>query len=96
MKEKMTNNLNREEHDILESFEKGEWDSVPNLEKRKKDLKNYARATMRKDKRVNIRISERDLRELQRQAVQEGLPYQTFISSILHKYVNGNLHERST
>ncbi len=92
----MTNNLNREEHDILESFEKGEWNSVPNLEKRKKDLKNYAHATMRKDKRVNIRISERDLRELQRQAVQEGLPYQTFISSILHKYVNGNLHERST
>jgi predicted DNA binding CopG/RHH family protein len=87
----MKNNLNKEEHEILESFEKGEWKSVPNLEKRKVDLRSYARATLRKDKRVNIRISERDLRELQRQAVHEGLPYQTFISSILHKFVNGSL-----
>ncbi len=51
---------------------------------------------MRKDKRVNIRISERDFKELQRQAVQEGLPYQTFISSIVHKFVNGNLSENSS
>jgi predicted DNA binding CopG/RHH family protein len=42
---------------------------------------------------VNIRISERDLSELQRKAVHEGLPYQTFISSLLHKFVNGNLPE---
>ncbi|NIV16396.1 MAG: antitoxin, partial [Aliifodinibius sp.] len=74
----------------------GEWKSVPNLEERKADIKNYARATMRKDKRVNIRISERDFKELQRQAVQEGLPYQTFISSIVHKFVNGNLSENSS
>jgi len=91
----MTNNLTNEERDILESFERGEWRSVPNIEERKEDLKQYARAAMRKDKRVNIRISERDLKELQRQAVHEGLPYQTFISSILHKFVNGNLLERS-
>ena len=91
----MTNNLVNEERDILESFERGEWKSVPNIEKRKEDLKQYARATLRKDKRVNIRISERDLKELQRQAVHEGLPYQTFISSILHKFVNGNFLERS-
>ena len=52
-------------------------------------LKEYARATIRKDKRVNIRISERDLRELKRLALREGLPYQTLISSILHKFVNG-------
>ena len=89
------NNLTNEERDILESFEKGEWKSVPNIEKRKKDLKQYSRATLRKDKRVNIRISERDLKELQRQAVHEGLPYQTFISSILHKFVNSNILKRS-
>ncbi len=87
----MIDKLDKEERDILESFERGEWKSVPNLEERKADLKNYARATIRKDKRINIRISERDLRELQRQAVHEVLPYQTFISSILHKFVNGNL-----
>ena len=52
-------------------------------------MKEYARSTIRKDKRVNIRISERDLKELQRIALREGLAYQTLISSILHKYVNG-------
>ena len=87
----MRDNLTKEERDILESFERGEWQSVPDLEKRKEEVKEYAQATLRKDKRVNIRISERDLKELQRQAVREGLPYQTFISSILHKFVNGNL-----
>ena len=90
----MNKDLNKEEQDILESFEKGEWKSVYNLEKRKIDLKEYAKLTMRKNKRVNIRISERDITELRRRAIQEGLPYQTFISSILHKYVNGNLVSR--
>ena len=87
----MTDKINKEEQDFLESFERGEWKSANNLKERKSDLKNYARTTMRKEKRVNIRISERDLKELQRKAVQEGLPYQTFISSILHKFINGNL-----
>jgi len=89
----MRDDLTNEERDILESFERGEWKSVDYIENRKEDIKEYARATLRKDKRVNIRISERDLKELQRQAVHEGLPYQTFISSILHKFVNGNLKE---
>lgn len=80
--------LTIEERDILESFERGEWESEPNFEDREKKLEKYAKETLRKDKRVNIRISERDLNELQRQAIHEGLPYQTFISSILHKFVN--------
>jgi predicted DNA binding CopG/RHH family protein len=90
----MNDNLNNEEKEILESFEKGEWKSEPNLEERKKELKEYAKATLRKDKRLNIRISRRDLNELQRKAVHEGLPYQTYISSILHKFINGRLVER--
>jgi predicted DNA binding CopG/RHH family protein len=53
----------------------------------------YARNTLRKDKRLNIRISERDLLELQKRAVNEGLPYQTYVSSIIHKFINGNLVE---
>ena len=53
-----------------------------------------ARATLRKDKRVNIRMAERDLVRLQKTAVQEGLPYQTLLSSILHKYINGRLVEK--
>ena len=86
--------LNTEELNILESFKNDEWESVPNLNKRKEEIKSYARANLRKDKRVNIRMTERDLRELQRQASQEGLPYQTFISSILHKFINGNIVDR--
>ena len=53
-----------------------------------------ARATLRKDKRVNIRMSEHDLVRLQKTAALEGLPYQTLISSILHKYINGRLIEK--
>jgi len=82
-------NLDKEEKELLDSVDKGEWKSVDNLAERKTVIKGYARATVRKDKRVNIRISERDLKELQRIALREGLPYQTLISSILHKYVNG-------
>lgn len=92
----MMNKFDQEELEILESFEKGEWKSVPDQDRRKAELKASATATLRKDKRVNIRISERVLRELQRQAVREGLPYQTFISSILHKYVNGTLVEHAS
>ncbi len=61
----------------MDSFEKGEWVPVADLSKRKKELTEYARNTLRKDKRLNIRISERGLIELQRKAVKEGLPYQT-------------------
>ncbi len=82
-------NLDKYEKELLDSFERNEWKSVPNLSKKKAELKEYARDTIRKNKRVNIRISERDLNELQRIAIREGLPYQTLISSILHKYVNG-------
>ena len=81
-------NLDKNEKELLDSFENEEWNSVPNISERKAELKDYARATIRKDKRVNIRISERDLKELQRIALREGLPYQTLISSVLHKYIN--------
>ncbi|MBI5207448.1 MAG: antitoxin [Candidatus Firestonebacteria bacterium] len=85
--------LNKEEQKILESFEKGEWIPVKNFSKRKEELMTYARNTLKKDKRLNIRISERDLNELQRKAVSEGFPYQTYVSSIIHKFVNGKLTE---
>lgn len=88
-------NLTNEEKDILDSFDRDEWTPVKNLDAERKRIKDYARATMRKDKRVNIRISQRDLMELQRKAVHEGLPYQTFISSLLHKFVNGRMTEHT-
>jgi predicted DNA binding CopG/RHH family protein len=89
----MKNRLTEEEQEILDSFERGEWAPVKDLSKRKRELIRYARNTLKKDKRLNIRISERDLNELQKKAVGEGLPYQTFVSSIIHKFVNGKLVE---
>jgi predicted DNA binding CopG/RHH family protein len=89
----MKTRLNKEEKELLKSFEEGEWSPVTDLPRRKKELMEYARNTLKKDKRLNIRISERDLVELQRKAVREGLPYQTYISSIIHKYLSGTLVE---
>ena len=89
----MKDRLTEEEQEILDSFERGEWVPVKALSRRKRELIRYARNTLKKDKRLNIRISERDLNELQKKAVSEGLPYQTFVSSIIHKYVNGKLVE---
>ncbi len=89
----MKTKLTKEEQGILASFERGEWIPVKNLAGRKAELTRYARNTMKKDKRLNIRISERDLNEIQRKATVEGLPYQTYISSIIHKFLNGRLVE---
>jgi len=88
--------LTKEEKDILESVERGEWKRIPNFKKETARYREAARDTLRKDKRVNIRMTERDLVHLQKTAIHEGLPYQTLISSILHKYINGRLVEKTT
>ncbi len=85
--------LDKEEQDLVDSFERGEWRSVPNLEREKKKSQKIAAATFRKDRRVNIRISSRDLIGMQKRALEEGIPYQTLISSVLHKYLSGTLVE---
>ena len=87
--------LTREENDILESVDRGEWKRIPNFKREAQRFQSIARTTLKKDKRVNIRMTERDMVHIQKRAVAEGLPYQTFISSILHKYINGRLTERS-
>jgi predicted DNA binding CopG/RHH family protein len=89
----MSTKLTKEDKEVLESFENEEWTPVADLSNRKELLIEAAKNTVRKDRRLNIRISERDLLELQKRAVREGLPYQTFVSSIIHKYVNGLLLE---
>jgi len=89
----MKTKLSKEEQEILDSFENGEWIPVKNLSKRRAELMKFAKNTLKKDKRLNIRISERDLNELQRKAVAEGLPYQTYVSSIIHKFLSGKLIE---
>jgi predicted DNA binding CopG/RHH family protein len=85
--------LDKEEKDLVKSLERGEWRSVPNLEKEKKRFQEYARANFRKTKRVNIRVTPHDLESLQVKAIQEGIPYQTLLSSVLHKYLSGRLKE---
>jgi len=86
--------LTPEELELLASYENEEWQSVKNINEQKETYQAYARATFRKDKRINIRISERDMVALQRRAIREGIPYQTLISSVLHKYVSGALTEK--
>ena len=86
--------LTHEEKSLLESVERGEWKRIPDFPQAAARYREAARATLRKDKRVNIRMAERDLVRFQKTAVHEGLPYQTLLSSILHKYINGRLVEK--
>ncbi|OGO22586.1 MAG: antitoxin [Chloroflexi bacterium RBG_16_51_16] len=91
----MTNlKLRQEELEILASYEQDEWQSVKKIKDEQEKYRAYARATFRKEKRVNIRISPKDLRALQKRALREGIPYQTLIASVLHKYASGLLSEK--
>ena len=85
--------LDEEELQILGDFERGEFESIENFRAEKRSLEAAARRTLRKDKRINIPISSRDLEKLQKRAVLEGIPYQTLIASTLHKFVTGKLKE---
>lgn len=84
---------NKLEEEILASFERGEWQSVPNLNAELARFASMASASLIKDKRVNIRISSRDLEDIQAKAAEEAIPYQTLMSSVLHKFVTGRLVE---
>lgn len=85
--------LDKHEQEILDSFENDEWKSDKNFQKKRADYVKFARNTFLKNKRINIRISERDLVNLKAKSLEEGIPYQTLVSSILHKYVSGKLVE---
>jgi predicted DNA binding CopG/RHH family protein len=86
--------LDKDEQKILKSFERGEWQSVKNVKGEILKHQQYARNTFKKDKRVNIRISSKVLEEIQALAVENGIPYQTLMSSVLHRYVSGYLIEK--
>jgi predicted DNA binding CopG/RHH family protein len=81
------------EEEVLSAFEKGELKSIATKEELAR-LKAAARATAIKDRRVNIRLASGDLSDIQVRALEEGVPYQTLIASVLHKYVTGRLVER--
>ncbi|HUC87530.1 MAG TPA: hypothetical protein VMR95_00045 [Candidatus Binatia bacterium] len=77
--------LNDEELELYEAIENGDFVSVKNLEDEKAKAKAAAKATLNKTRNINIRLSERDVYKLKAKAVEEGIPYQTLASSILHK-----------
>lgn len=75
----------------LQAYDRGEWRSVKGLRRQKGRYAAAAQRTLRKSVRMNIRISQADLEGLQAKAAQEGLPYQTLVASVLHKYVSAQL-----
>jgi len=82
--------LDKEEELLLSSFENGEWQTVKNVQQEKERALEAASNYLKKDTRINIRISSSDLQRIKQKAAYEGLPYQTLIASILHKYSAGH------
>jgi len=85
--------LDEEEREITEAIDRGELTSVDNLKEKIAQAKKIASNSLRKDARVNIRISSTDLARLKQKAAYKGLPYQTFIASVLHEYAAGHFGE---
>ena len=89
------NKLFSEERDLLDSYENDEWESIVTSDEIEK-YRAAAQQTFKKDKRVNIRMSELDIELLQEKVLNEGLPYQTLMPSVLYKYVTGRLIDKDT
>ena len=85
--------IDTEEQELIESLENGGWKSTRDIEGWKTLLAKTATATLAKDHRINIRLTKNDLDCIKLKAVEEGIPYQTLVSSIIHKYVTGKLTE---
>ena len=82
--------LDVDEQDIVDSFERGEWKTVDNFDEQARLAQQTASHSLKKDARVNICISSHDLLRLKQQAAYKGLPYQTFIASVLREYATGH------
>ena len=87
--------LDPEERALLDSYEADQWVTVDSAEARVR-YEQTAADTFRKDRRVNIRLSSRDLELIQKRALEEGIPYQTLIASVLHKFVTGRVVEKAS
>ena len=90
----MKNKLDNEEKEILNAYENNEFVEIPDMEVEIKNHVEYAKLTFLKNKRINIRISQKDLESIQRKALEEGIPYQTLIASLIHRYISGKLLEK--
>ena len=90
----MSDQLNTEEREILEKFERGELKSAPGADREMEIAPQAARNTFAKTRRVNLRVTERDFSRAHARAREEGIPYQTLLSSVIHKYLAGRLTEK--
>ena len=90
----MNDRLNSEEREILEKFERGELRSAREAEREMETARQVARNTFHKTRRVNLRVTERDFNLAHARAREEGIPYQTLLSSVIHKYLSGRLVEK--
>ena len=89
------NSYDEEEREIIDALEAGKLKSQKPSPETLELHRGYARSTLSKDQRVNIRLSAKDLEDIKIRAMEEGIPYQTLMGSILHKYVSGRLVERT-
>lgn len=81
--------LDKEEQELIDSVNRGEWKTVPNFKAEKKRLEMIAKNTILKSKNINIRLQPTTLEKLRESAARLGMPYQTLASSILHRYATG-------
>ena len=91
----MNDKMSTEERDILDRFQRDELRSAPGAEREIEAARQAARNTFNKTKRVNLRVTERDFNLAHSRAREEGIPYQTLLSSVIHKYLSGRLTEKS-
>lgn len=92
--EKAFGPIDQEEQEIFASIENEKWQQVEDVNREKEKAVLSARNTIKKDKRINLRLTQKDYHQIQLKAIEEGIPYQTLISSLVHKYLNGTLIER--
>ena len=85
--------VDNEERDLLRSYDLGEWQPVANRDAEIERYRRYARATLEKERQVNIHVSGNDLESLQRQAVEQGVPCEALMSDVIHRYASGRLIE---
>lgn len=90
----MNDQLSAEERDVLDRLERNELRSVPDAEREAELARQAARNTFNKTRRVNLRVTERDFNLAHARAREEGIPYQTLLSSVIHKYLTGRLTEK--
>ena len=90
IKKKAFDPIDQEEKDLMESIDRDEWQPVKKFDQERKKAIEAARNTLKKDKRINLRLSQKDYHQIQIRAIEEGIPYQTLISSSVHKYLSGS------